>query len=250
MVSAPPLSDSGSVPGLLTGQRIMDGLQGALKLVRGGMPEAVSPGLESLFEELRRLQAGDGSTPPLPTSYRSEGELWLPVRAELLEVQLDAPDLLPRPRSGHDGGQVGNLPAEAQRTDWLPVRLTAQRVEQVPPAVWRRLAAYDWPGNVRELRNLVERCVLPADGPVFPERWLCLGDSAVGSETSAEIQSDGDRLCLPLDGSLSLDEMEQRILSNALARNGDNVSLTARVLGTTREKLRYRVQKYGLKTSD
>ena len=62
--------------------------------------------------------------------------------------------------------------------------------------------------------------------------------------------ADGDRLCLDLDGSISLDEMERRILSEALARNGDNVSLTARVLGTTREKLRYRVQKYGLKTSD
>lgn len=44
--------------------------------------------------------------------------------------------------------------------------------------------------------------------------------------------------------------MERRILSEALARNSDNVSLTDRVLGSTREKLRYRVQKYGLKTSD
>jgi two-component system response regulator AtoC len=127
---------------------------------------------------------------------------------------------------------------------------SGQTVEQVPPGVWRRLAAYDWPGNVRELRNLVERCVLLAEGPVFPERWLFLGDVAPGDETSAGVHSDGDRLCLPLDGSLGLDEMEQRILFEALARNGDNVSLTARVLGTTREKLRYRVQKYGLKTSD
>jgi two-component system response regulator AtoC len=58
------------------------------------------------------------------------------------------------------------------------------------------------------------------------------------------------RLCLPLDGSLGLDELERRILAEALARNGDNVSLTAQVLGTTREKLRDRVQKYGLRTSD
>jgi two-component system response regulator AtoC len=57
-------------------------------------------------------------------------------------------------------------------------------------------------------------------------------------------------LCLPLDGAMTLDDMEQRILGEALSRNGDNVSRTARVLGTTREKLRYRVQKYGLKTSD
>jgi DNA-binding NtrC family response regulator len=127
---------------------------------------------------------------------------------------------------------------------------SGQRVETVPPSVWRRLAAYDWPGNVRELRNLVERCVLLADGPVFPERWLYLGEGQGAAGATPNVVADGDRLCLPLDGSISLDEMERRILSEALVRNDDNVSLTARVLGTTREKLRYRVQKYGLKTSD
>lgn len=131
IVSATPLSDSESVPGLLTGQRIMDKLQGALELVRGGVPEAASSGLESLLDELRHLLAGDGLEPQLPVSYRSDGELWLPVRAELLRVRLDAPDLLPRPRSGHDGGQIGNLRVKAQRTIWLPVGLTVQRVEQV-----------------------------------------------------------------------------------------------------------------------
>jgi len=105
---------------------------------------------------------------------------------------------------------------------------------------------------VRELRNVVERCVLLADGPEFPERWLHLGDGAApshtpGSETAETLRG---RLCLPIDGEMSLDEMERRILAEALRRNSDNVSLTARVLGTTREKLRYRVQKYGLKTSD
>ena len=47
-----------------------------------------------------------------------------------------------------------------------------------------------------------------------------------------------------------LQEFASSILTEALTRNSENVSLTARVLGTTREKLRYRVQKYGLKTSD
>jgi two-component system, NtrC family, response regulator AtoC len=44
--------------------------------------------------------------------------------------------------------------------------------------------------------------------------------------------------------------MERAILKEALERNAENVSLTARILGTTRERLRYRVQKYGLKASD
>lgn len=141
--------------------------------------------------------------------------------------------------------------------DLLPVFInelnarSGRRVETVPPAVWSRLGAYDWPGNVRELRNVVERCVLLADGPVFPERWLHLGaaGATAGAEPSGAV-ADEERICLPLDGSLSLDAMERSILSEFLKRNSENVSLTARVLGTTREKLRYRVQKYGLKTSD
>ncbi|MGD8832183.1 MAG: sigma-54 dependent transcriptional regulator [Pseudomonadales bacterium] len=125
---------------------------------------------------------------------------------------------------------------------------SGQRVETVTPEVWRRLESYDWPGNVRELRNLVERCVLLADGPVFPERWI--GQITTEPAPSPDVQTHGDRISLPLDGSVSLDEMERLILTEALARYGNNVSHAARVLGTTREKLRYRVQKHGLKTSD
>lgn len=128
---------------------------------------------------------------------------------------------------------------------------SGQRVETVSPSVMRRLSDYVWPGNVRELRNLVERCVLLSEGAVFPERWLHLdGNLAGAAEAESGAQTNGDRICLPLDGSISLDDMERSILIEALMRNDDNVSLTARVLGTTREKLRYRVQKFGLKTSD
>jgi transcriptional regulator with GAF, ATPase, and Fis domain len=52
---------------------------------------------------------------------------------------------------------------------------------------------------------------------------------------------------LPLDGSLSLDEMERRIIEAALIRNNHNVMATARDLGVSRETLRYRVERHGLK---
>ncbi len=140
--------------------------------------------------------------------------------------------------------------------DLLPVFVDAfnarsgQRVDTIPSSIWERLDDYDWPGNVRELRNLVERCVLLADGPVFPEHWLHLDGGGAVMKAPVGATAEGDHLVLPLDGSLSLDQMERTILVEALRRNGDNVSRAARVLGTTREKLRYRVQKYGLKTSD
>ena len=45
---------------------------------------------------------------------------------------------------------------------------SGKTVREIPDAVWTALKAYDWPGNVRELRNVIERCVLFADGDTFP----------------------------------------------------------------------------------
>ncbi len=156
-----------------------------------------------------------------------------------------------------------DLPALRERkhdiADLLPVFIqefnlaAGRQVERVPEAVQQQLKAYDWPGNVRELRNVVERCVLLADSDEFPGRWLHLSAASASGQKStagATIAPDGRTLCLPIDGSLKLDEMECAILSEVLSRNGDNVSQSARVLGTTREKLRYRVQKYNLKADD
>ncbi len=115
-----------------------------------------------------------------------------------------------------------------------------KRVKVIPEAVWRALETYDWPGNVRELRNVVERCVLLADGELFPIQWLNLPNlPQLGT-------SSGNALSLPLDGSLSLEEMEQRIIAAALEKTAGNVSAAARLLKTTRETLRYRIRKFGL----
>jgi hypothetical protein len=180
VVSAVPLSDSETVPGLLAGQRIMDDLRGVLDLVRGGVPEAASPGLESLLGELRRLSAGDGPAPPLPASYWSGGELWLPVRAQSLRVRLDAPDLLPRPRLGHGGEQVGNLPAKARRIDWLPVGRTALLVERA-----RRWLYIGRPGPERAQRLLAAALRLPRSSLVLEDRPLILAYYSVESALAA-----------------------------------------------------------------
>ena len=119
-----------------------------------------------------------------------------------------------------------------------------RRVSIIGDEVWSALGAHHWPGNIRELRNVVERCVLFADGDEFPLRWLQLkGHPGVESQPVV----DGDRLIIPLDGSIDLDDMDRLIIDTALRRNDYNVTATARVLGTTRETLRYRVQKYDLR---
>jgi DNA-binding NtrC family response regulator len=121
--------------------------------------------------------------------------------------------------------------------------LAGKSVRVVAPSTWRRLERHDWPGNVRELRNAVERCVLFAQNELFPDEWLQL---RAGTAEPAPSRAEGDRLCLPLDGSMPLDAMDRCIIETALERNQWNVTRAARALGTTRETLRYRIQKYGL----
>lgn len=117
-----------------------------------------------------------------------------------------------------------------------------RQVKQIPDDVWHKLKAYHWPGNVRELRNVIERCVLFAEGSVFPVQWLQLpGDQQLSVLTDTE-----HLICLPLDGSMALDDMDKHIIKTALARTDYNLAATARILGTTRETLRYRVRKYQL----
>lgn len=123
---------------------------------------------------------------------------------------------------------------------------SAKSVCNIPASAWQLLKAYDWPGNIRELRNVLERCVLLAHDQNLPTEWLQLQKQQSVTEAASPISSQ-QGLFIPLDGSLSLQDMEKFIIQSALDRCDANVTAAARMLGTTRETLRYRVQKYHLK---
>jgi DNA-binding NtrC family response regulator len=127
---------------------------------------------------------------------------------------------------------------------------SGKTVRVIPDPVWTALKAYDWPGNVRELRNVIERCVLFADGETFPLQWLQFPGGKAAAPAPPAADGAGDRLTLPLDGTMSLDDMDRHIVAAAVSRAEGNLSAAARMLGTTRQTLRYRVKKYGIQTGD
>jgi DNA-binding NtrC family response regulator len=118
-------------------------------------------------------------------------------------------------------------------------------IRTIPDSLWQRLQTYDWPGNVRELRNVLERSVLLSEGGTLSGRWLQLEQHTL---TPTSTPTDDEELRFPLDGSVSIEQMERRIVQAALERTGNNTTAAARLLGTTRQTLRYRIQKYDLKT--
>ncbi len=98
------------------------------------------------------------------------------------------------------------------------------------------LARYTWPGNVRELRNAMEQAVLLARGSIVGPRELAfLALDAVGAAACA------------VDADLNLQHAERRLIDAALARSNGNVTQAARLLGISRDTLRYRLERLQLR---
>jgi two-component system response regulator AtoC len=103
----------------------------------------------------------------------------------------------------------------------------------------RLLEQYEWPGNVRELRNVIERAMileetgelLPADLP--PE----LG------RPSVSVVLPMPQFQLPETGVV-LEEVEREFVRQALEQTLGNQTRAARLLGLTRDELRYRAKKF------
>ena len=106
------------------------------------------------------------------------------------------------------------------------------------------LLNHHWPGNVRELRNVVEQSVLLCLNAQIDVADLLLPHKTVSADSrlpSPQFSAtNGD------EGSI-LEALERDVLVKALAGSGKNVSKAARDLGISRDTLRYRMEKYGLK---
>jgi DNA-binding NtrC family response regulator len=114
-------------------------------------------------------------------------------------------------------------------------------VESITDAAMEKLMAYHWPGNVRELENVIERSLVMANGTQLDASDIKL-ESAPRPRSHAA--GSGEPSFLP-DG-LTLDQYEQEIIKEALRRADGNKSQAARLLGLTRNALRYRLTQMGM----
>jgi two-component system response regulator AtoC len=107
------------------------------------------------------------------------------------------------------------------------------------------IAHYAWPGNVRELANTIERAVLFSDNdPLRPED-LGLPDAPSTGGGVAVTPSGDIQIDFP-DHGLSLEAVERALIVRAIDKAAGNQSAAARLLGISRDTLRYRMEKFGL----
>ncbi|MFL6530334.1 MAG: sigma-54-dependent transcriptional regulator [Chthoniobacterales bacterium] len=102
------------------------------------------------------------------------------------------------------------------------------------------LLNYNWPGNVRELRTAIEHGVVMANGPKITVRELPMSvRQAAGAILPAGITPSkawGEKSS-PLD----LHETERRLIMQALASTGGNITAAAKKLGISRRTLHRKI---------
>ena len=144
-----------------------------------------------------------------------------------------------------------NIPPLRERPEDIPflaehfvrklARANASPVESITEDAIGKLLGYHWPGNVRELENVIERSLVLCNGV-----RLDAADIRLDTAPRARQQASGDAF---LPEGMSLDNYEQSIIREALRRAAGNKSQAARLLGLTRNALRYRLAQMGLENA-
>ena len=124
-----------------------------------------------------------------------------------------------------------------QREGWSPVQFDA--------SVMASMQQYDWPGNVRELKNMVERILIMATGPLVT--MADLPDSFV---SSLPVKTGGSRVECSSEEQTSMQMARQRFEQEFIAKRLDelhwDMDKAASSLGLERIALHRKLVQYNL----
>jgi len=109
-------------------------------------------------------------------------------------------------------------------------------IVRITPEAHSKLNEYCWPGNVRELKNVIERAVILCSGEEIGPDLLLFGEERRFMKQSSAFQ-------LP---SMSIAEMEKRLIQKVLDDTSWRRSEAAAILGINRTTLYNKIRDYEL----
>ncbi|MDA0990702.1 MAG: sigma-54 dependent transcriptional regulator [Verrucomicrobia bacterium] len=114
------------------------------------------------------------------------------------------------------------------------------KTQALAPETIDRMSAYAWPGNVRELRNIIERMlVLHGSSPmILPEH---LPDEFAAQPNATPTAALGTRTLAE-----AVNAYERQLIERALTETNGIQTQAAKILGTTRRILKYRMEKLNI----
>jgi DNA-binding NtrC family response regulator len=144
-----------------------------------------------------------------------------------------------------------NIPPLRERKEEIPyladhfiarfARESGKPLTGITPPALKLLMNFHWPGNVRELENIIERAVALSGGTVIDVEDIHLDIAEPRLDAVAAAGS----VAFPPEG-MTLEQFEDEIIREALHRANGNKSQAARLLGLSRNALRYRLAKIGV----
>jgi two-component system, NtrC family, response regulator AtoC len=121
--------------------------------------------------------------------------------------------------------------------------------KSIDPIGRKRLLEYSWPGNVRELSHELERSIVFEDAENLKFEHLLNADPVPSKLSANSTSSDwfNESYRFAPEGFL-MEEAINRLIHHALKQSNNNVSGAARLLGVSRDYVRYRLS--GQKSDD
>jgi len=110
-------------------------------------------------------------------------------------------------------------------------------IKTISNAVLEAFLSHSWPGNVRELENCIERAVLLAT--VASIETVHLPPSLQTRSREGERKESGKLNAM-------IEAQERGMIVDALKESRGNQSQAARILGTTKRIIQYKIQKLGI----
>jgi len=118
-----------------------------------------------------------------------------------------------------------------------------KKVRRVESEAKQILMQYNWQGNVRELRNVMERAII-----LETNSTLCVKDlpgEIRNIQPTPVVVNNTYNFELPEEG-ISLKELEKQVILQALQKANNNQTKASKLLGISRDTLRYKQKKYQL----
>ncbi|NLH50948.1 MAG: sigma-54-dependent Fis family transcriptional regulator [Myxococcales bacterium] len=111
-------------------------------------------------------------------------------------------------------------------------------VKKLDPEAMILLTKYHWPGNIRELQNVIERATVLAQGDRITVDHL--PQDITGAIATAP------RLTGPINFDAEIEKYEKELIQGALIESDYVKARAATLLGIDRNRLRYKMEKYGI----
>jgi transcriptional regulator with PAS, ATPase and Fis domain len=162
-----------------------------------------------------------------PEAMIREGKLREDLYYRLNVVTIPVPPLRER---------AGDIPLLAQYFLDRAAEQYSKSMHRISDRAMERIAGFNWPGNVRQLEHVIQQAVVTSEGEQLEDQML---PAEVKRSESPESEA-------PEDRTYSLEEMEQRMIRDALNEFDNNVQLAAQRLGVSEATIYRKIKKYGL----